>query len=343
MKIANAMKEIVIKLLKLQKQISRSTTNKEEIESGLDFIINHFDRTILYFPRTIMTKKSNGQIRVYSKGETLQYFKNSEFQDCRVNAYRYSHSSPFNSIEQWTPDLLFIDIDKCVFKSDRSCEFALSNTLKNIQEKIGGYPTVLFTGGGYHIYQPIEGIVFQNHKDIFGEINMEYDLFKEFLRFAKNIFSNGKADKNNNPSLKSCLLRIPGFINSKYNKKVTIVQKWNGYRPPISEEILEDFRTHLIQKKIDKNRHRQKMKSIRYTNNNTNYNNNNNNTNYNNNIIFWIEQLLKTSIADFRKNALNLILAPYLIIIKKLSYQESFDILIEWLKRCNSIRKLDFN
>ena len=62
-----------------------------------------------------------------------------------------------------------------------------------------------------------------------------------------------------------------------------------------------------------------------------------------NNNIFWIEKLLNTPISDFRKNATNLILAPYLVNIKKLSYQESFDILIEWLKKCDSIKKLDFN
>ena len=30
--------------------------------------------------------------------------------------------------------------------------------MKNIKEKLneGAYPTVLFTGGGYHIYQPVE-------------------------------------------------------------------------------------------------------------------------------------------------------------------------------------------
>ena len=317
-----------IKLLELQKQTSTITTNKEEIESGLDFIINHFDPTILYFPRTIMTKQSNGQIVAYGRKEALQSFKQSEFQDCRINAYRYSPS--FYFIEQWTPDLIFIDIDKNDFKSDRGRKLALSNTLKIIKEKLGGHPTVLFTGGGYHLYQPIEGIVFQNYNDIFNEFNNEYDLFKEFLNFSKNIFSNNKADKNNNPSLKSCLLRIPGTINSKYNSKVTIVQKWNGYRPPISEKLLEEFRTRLIQKKINEYSYRQKMmKSRRYTNNSY--------------IIFWIEKLLKTPIADFRKNALSLILTPYLIHIKKLSYQESFEFLIEWLKRCNAISKLDFN
>ena len=72
--------------------------------------------------------------------------------------------------------------------------------------------------------------------------------------------SNGKADKKNNPSFKSCLLRIPGSINSKYgNTKVKIVQKWNGVRPPIPREFIEEFRTYLIQKKIDENEQRQKM------------------------------------------------------------------------------------
>ena len=71
--------------------------------------------------------------------------------------------------------------------------------------------------------------------------------------------SNGKADKQNNPSFKSCLLRIPGSINSKYDNKVKIVQKWNGIRPPIPREFIEEFRTYLIQKKIDEAKQRQKI------------------------------------------------------------------------------------
>ena len=315
----------------LQQAPTTSSTNltTTEIENGLNFIIEHFDPIILYFPRTIMTKKSNGQITVYAKGEALQYFKESEFKDCRINAFRYSSS--LNSIEQWTPDLLFIDIDKSDFKSDRSCKLALSNTLKNIQEKLGGYPTVLSTGGGYHIYQPIEGIVFQNYKNIFDEFNNEYDLFNEFLRFCKNFFSNNKADKNNNPSLKSCLLRIPESINSKYNTKVIIIQKWNGYRPAISEELLEDFRTHLIQKKIDEINYRQKILKVRK------FSNNNNHSYYE-----WIDKkILANPFEDYRKTIIDLILAPYLINIKKMSYEESYQRIREWLDKCNSLKRLD--
>jgi hypothetical protein len=64
---------------------------------------------------------------------------------------------------------------------------------------------------------------------------------------SNGFLSNGKADKNHNPSFKSCLLRIPNSFNSKClskgesleNSKVNIIQKWNGYRPSIvASEIL---------------------------------------------------------------------------------------------------------
>ncbi|HEX5186903.1 MAG TPA: hypothetical protein VFV86_08440 [Nitrososphaeraceae archaeon] len=46
---------------------------------------------------------------------------------------------------------------------------------------------------------------------------------------------------------------------------------------------------------------------------------------------------------DHRKTILWKILCPYLINIRKLSYEESFQILKEWLNKCDSLRKLDFN
>ena len=43
---------------------------------------------------------------------------------------------------------------------------------------------------------------------------------------------------------------MPGSYRSKYNHKVKIVQKCNVYKSLISKELLEDFRTYLIKKKI---------------------------------------------------------------------------------------------
>jgi hypothetical protein len=61
------------------------------------------------------------------------------------------------------------------------------------------------------------------------------------------------------------------------------------------------------------------------------------------NDIKWIGILLETPISDYRKNALSLILAPYLINIKKLSYSNAFNIIKDWLNKCDSLRRLDSN
>jgi hypothetical protein len=59
--------------------------------------------------------------------------------------------------------------------------------------------------------------------------------------------------------------------------------------------------------------------------------------------LAWIETLLQTPIDDYRKNAIGLILAPYLVNIKKLSYGDAFQLLKNWLSKCNELRYLDTN
>ena len=108
------------------------------------------------------------------------------------------------------PDFLFIDLDLADFKSKRALDLALNKTLKNIREKLEGHPTVLWTGGGYHTYQPIEGIEFKKYRD-FNEFS-DLNLFNEFLRFSKKFLSNDKADKNNN------LFEIVFITNSEFNQ-----------------------------------------------------------------------------------------------------------------------------
>jgi hypothetical protein len=64
---------------------------------------------------------------------------------------------------------------------------------------------------------------------------------------------------------------------------------------------------------------------------------------YRGNTISWIEKLLQTPIADYRKNAVNLILAPYIINVKKLSYDDALNIINSWLGKCGKLRQLDRN
>jgi hypothetical protein len=315
-------------------QYQQPMTKNDIIESGLNFILSLLDQVI--FPRTIMNKKLGYQRKVYSKERALEHFIESHFLDCRINAYPYLIE--YKGVPRYKPDFLFIDLDRINFKTDRSFKIALSTTLRNIKEKLGNndaYPTVLFTGGGYHIYQPVYCLTALENITEFQKFE---NPSQEFLRFAKDNLSNNKADKNNNPSFKSCLLRIPGSINSKYNTKIKIIQKWNGYRPPIPREFIEKFRTYLIQKKIDEEakQNRQKIMLLKLKKLNKNATNN---RNY---YYEWIDKtILANPFPDYRKIIVNLILAPYLIVIKKLSYEESYQIIREWLDKCNSLRKLD--
>ena len=120
-----------------------------------------------------------------------------------------------------------------------------------------------------------------------------------------------------------------------------MIQKWNKVRPPIPREFIEEFRTYLIQKKIDANEHRQKM-LLKLKRQQNNYKNNT--TTNNRNYYEWIDQrILSKTYPDYIKIIVNLILAPYLVVIKKLSYEESYHIINEWLQKCNLLRKLDFN
>lgn len=203
-----------------------------------------------------MTKNLGYQKEVFSK-EAMNFFKESDFIDCRINAF--PSFTDYKGIQRYPPDFIFIDLDKSNFKTNRSFEIVLSNTLKNICEKLEGdaYPSVLFTGNGYHIYQPVYCPTALENVTEFSKFTDKPS--QEFLRFAKNFLSNSKAYQSNNPSFKSCLLRIPNSINSKNNTVVKIVQQWNGYRPTITKELLLDFRRDLIQKKIDEYNYRQKM------------------------------------------------------------------------------------
>ena len=307
------------------------------IETGLDFILSHFIEEPL-FPRKISTYKSQinkpYQFPVSNKQEIINAFTDSNFIDCRINAY--PSLTEYKGIQRYKPNLLFIDLDKKNnndSKSIMALKLALSNTLRNIKEVLDGHPTVLGSGNGYHIIQPVycrtalENVIQFNGFDRPSE---------QFLRFAKDYLSNGKADKNNNPSFRSCLLRIPNSINSKNNNsKVTIVQQWNGYRPPITKDLLLEFRRYLIQKKIKAENIRQKILEIRSSRNNDCCNSN---------YYAWIEtKVLKTALEDQRKLIVGIILAPYLVVIKKLSYDQSYQIINEWLMRCHLIRKLDFD
>jgi hypothetical protein len=128
------------------------------VEQNLDFILGHFQNPL--FPRRIMTKRLGYQKEVLDKQSVLKYFRSSNYEDCRVNAY--PSFTNFHGINRTPPSFIIIDLDLKDFGySKDKLAAALNNALKRIKDILGGYPTVLWTGNGYHIYQPVEGFVLE--------------------------------------------------------------------------------------------------------------------------------------------------------------------------------------
>ncbi len=268
-----------------------------DVEFGLDYILNHFENQ---FPRTISTLETeNRQVEVYSKQEALSYFTKSKFVDCRISAFGGYE------IEHEKPNLIFVDLD------DRT---ALHETLALFHKEIDGIPSVLNTGNGYAIIQPITIKPLQKITLDGKEIP---DIAKKLLLFEERYLTNSKCDMGNHPSLRSCMMRVPYSYNkkcllqgkSRQKSQVTIHSEWNGERPTVY---------HLpFQKYLRK----QELKQ-----------NNFNNCHYKSNgKIKYIEKLLQTKVPDDGKDRiLDLILCPYLVNVKNLTFEQSEKILLDY-------------
>src|SRR5215212_8378228 len=316
--------------------------DNHKVQDGLDFILTHFQEPLL--PRKIMTKKLGYQVEIFNKQETLEHFKSSNYEDCRINAY--PSFTEYHGINRTPISFLMVDLDLKDFSGERpekkgkaSLDRVLNKTLQKITESIMGNPTVLWTGNGYHIYQPVSGFILEEYETFYKFTKyVDKDLTSMFIQFAEEYFTDHTADRLHNPTVKSCLVRIPGSVNSKCIAKgdaeVKIIQRWNGSRSSI-QPMLREFRRWLIQKKIDdieelKNREKFQMtvsKSQKPTS-----------------PIKWIEKgILEHPLSDHRKYIVWRILSPYLLNVKKLPKEEAYSVMKEWLDKCDKLEKLNFN
>jgi hypothetical protein len=261
---------------------------------------------------------------MYNFDHLYSEFEKANFIDCRISA--------FPLIENPVPSLVFIDLDKNG-NSNISLETILNITLTNIKKRLGGYPTVLWTGNGYHIYQPFDVPTRMSEMD---ELTDFDNVDNKFLRFEKDSLSDGYADKSNYPSLKSCLLRVPGSLNSKCLSKglseeesrVNIVQQWDSERVPLSYQ-LGTFHSYLVTE-------REKEEKSLALYGNRQYSSNPSETR-------WIEKLLKTPIDDQRNFCVWRIFIPYLVNVKQVQEPEVYSIIEEWLNECNKKKRVDPN
>ena len=128
-------------------------------------------------------------------------------------------------------DLDLRDFDNSRDKLDRG----LNKILRKISAVTRGHPTVLWTGNGYHIYQPMDGFILEE-EDRFARLREPdgKDLTSKFMQFAEEFLTNKKGDPQHNPPVNSCLVRVPGTINSKCGQEVKIMQRWDGQKPAIN-------------------------------------------------------------------------------------------------------------
>jgi hypothetical protein len=314
---------------------------ESEFIANLDFILSHFEEPI--WPRTISTHATEGrQILAYNKDDAITRYKQSSLLDCRINAF--PNYTEYRGINRQAPNFLFLDLDRCAFGSEKAFNTAYSKTLRNLSDTLGAKsPTVLWSGNGYHIYQPLEAFPLEQEQ-LFASKTAEPS--KEFLQFAEQYLTNYKSDQSHHPSFKSCMIRIPGSHNFKLVQKnnnggvadssteVKIIQRWDGVKPKFNP-LLYHFNIWLADKKIKEINESSKRSKYHHP------------PKYNatsiKKEIKWIETLLQTPIDDYRKNAIWRILAPYLINIKNLTYEESYNIIKEWLDKCSSLKPLDFS
>ena len=340
----------------------------EEVEQGLDFILSHLtlappkSQLQSLFPRTIMTQLLGYQMIAYSRENVIREFEVSNWRDCRINAYAYA-SSKSESVKIVLPlSFIMIDLDKGNDKSKEELDKDLNSTLRRISKLLdGAKSTVLWTGNGYHIYLPVDAFVLEEDEYLVRLVNSNkknnsssnVGVGSEFLRFAERYLANGKHDREHRPTVNSCLIRIPGTFNSKNGQQVIIVQKWDGKRANI-QPLLREFRCAQIQKQLDEiitenRRKREESKlgnntiSLRHEPKSKNHSNSNSNNN-SPNLIWWIENLLKISIDDYRKYCCWRILAPYFVNVRKMSEDESRIRMLNWLEKCGcEKRMLSFN
>jgi hypothetical protein len=323
------------------------------IEEGLDYILSHFEGQ-RQWPRTISTKATdNRQVPVNSKKEALARFTQASFLDCRISAYpQTSEVSSFVGVNlDIAPSVIMIDLDQETFKTQRAFEMALSRTVNKIgQDRQGSclncdihkssqgdiQPTVIWSGSGYHVYLVLGAFVLES-VDTFNNSRFGTNPSQKFLRFAEWFLSNGKCDPQHNKtiSLRNCMLRVPGSINSKNGQTVRIIQKWNGHRPSI-KLLLEDFYVYLCDQRLTELEEKRKSSSKVFNSKDSGWLDA-----YDS--IQWIEKLLQTPLVDHRKLAIWRILVPYLLNFRGLSPDKAQGIVREWLDGCNKIRRLDFN
>lgn len=155
------------------------------------------------------------------------------------------------------------------------------------------------------------------------------------------------------------MLRVPGSFNSKNNRQVQIIQKPSGTLEKVFAQLLYDkFFTYLVNKYQTSTKYRFEPNNTILPENNVKlssqvrqsltviqrfFQKRNKKDKNKTQFRAWIEALLKTAIYKDRKYCIWRILVPYLINVRHLEYDDTFNIINKWVRRCSELEPLDFD
>lgn len=301
------------------------------VTNGLDYLLSCFKGQLYLWPRTIATKATESrQVVVNSRDEALARYEQADLQDCRISAYPYwrpTLTSNYVAIKNAiAATVAMIDLDACNFDNDENeLRHTLRQALYRIRTDYSYKPAVIDSGRGYHIIVLLQVPVLENVKEFshIGEVSTK------FIRFVESYLSNNKSDHSHNStvSLNNCMLRVPGSINSKNVSTVELVKKCTS-KPVSISLLIGSFCAYLEAEKIEESKR---------------YSNYHKTTDISGSSYPWIEKLLQIPLPDYRKKCMFRILAPYLINVRKYSFEQSFQLMHDWLDKCSKVCRLGYN
>jgi len=74
----------------------------------------------------------------------IKAFEQSDFLDCKVNAYR--SYTEYKGINRQAPNFIFIHLDRSTSNTERAHRMTLSNTLRDIKDRLAGGVILLYYG-----------------------------------------------------------------------------------------------------------------------------------------------------------------------------------------------------
>ena len=104
-------------------------------------------------------------------------------------------NTEYKGINLTAPSFIMIDLDLKDFEySTDNLDRVLNKTLRKLCDLFdGAHPTVLWTGNGYHVYQPVHGFILEKIDRFACFIDPhKKDLTSRFMQFAENFITDKK-------------------------------------------------------------------------------------------------------------------------------------------------------